>query len=498
MEDSELIGQIRKKARKPEKTMPESAGGPSFPPEAPALTPAPKFHERSEFWPIFGPGLVLTILGFLLAYSFVGQPPPKKLRFASGSTWGAYNHYAQQYKELLGAQGLDIEILETHGSTENLELLSRGEADIAFVQGGLLPKDPSVRLEALGSVYYEPLWIFVRSKTIPRELSELKGLRMAIGPVGSGTRSIALEILEDAQMTSEIHSFDTGGEEAESMFLKGELDALFLVGTPTIPVISRMLSAPGVQLMEFARAPALERRHQFLSLIPLYTGVIDLKQNVPPNDVELLAPAATLVVRQDFHKALPGVFLRAAQEIHGNGSILNEYAEFPSSKLCSFPIAGEAKHFYQYGTSFLFRHLPFYLASGLDRMAILLLPFVGLLIPIVRLLPPFYSWTMKRKIYRRYRALQRLEARIGFEPVEQLLGELDVMEEGARRLSSMPAAYSADIYALRTNLERVRIRLKRLDVEEKAAFTPPPEKVQVVPLEATSAPKQRPKKDDDC
>ena len=475
MDKFELIGQIRKKARKPSKEAGQAAN--PLPPESmPPQPPELPFKERSEFWAFFGPGLLITLLGFILAYSFVGPPPPKTLRFASGSSWGAYNKFARQYQEVLAKQGLKIEVLESKGSSENLELLSQGKADIAFVQGGLLPRDASVQLECLGSVYYEPLWVFVRSKTIPRELSELRGKRMAIGPVGSGTRAIALEILRDAELQQEISTVDVGGEQAEKLFNSGEVDALFLVGTPSIPVISRMLTAPGVQLMQFARAHALERRHQFLSVVQLYAGVVDLKRNIPPNDVELLAPAATLVVRKDFHRALPGVILAAARDIHGSGSILTQHNEFPSPQYCSFPIAQEGRHFYQYGTSFLYRHLSFRWASALDRMAILILPFVGLLVPIIRLLPPVYNWTMKRKIFRRYRALQRLEARIGHAPVEQLVGELDIMDEGARSLASMPASYSADIYALRTNLDRVRGRLKRLDMAEKSRFTEPSER----------------------
>jgi TRAP transporter TAXI family solute receptor len=471
---SELLGQVRKKARKPSKggLPPELPPGAELPPESLSPKSDPLLRERSEFWAFFGPGLAITLLGFILAYSFVGPPPPKRLRFAGGSSWGAYYKFAQRYRDVLARQGLQVEVLETQGSTENLQLLVQDKADIAFVQGGLTIDDPKVELEALGSVYFEPMWLFVRSKSIPRELDQLAGKRLAIGPSGSGTRAIALELLDDAGMSKEVRTFEVGGEKAEKMFLQGDLDAIFLVGGPTIPVVRRLLSTPGVQLMQFSRVHAMERRHEFLSMVPLYAGVIDMKGDIPPTDIQLLAPAATLVVRKGFHPALPAVILAAAREIHGGGDILSDHDVFPSPQYCSFPIATEARHFYQYGTSFVYRHLPFRWASALDRMAILLLPLIGLLVPIARLLPPAYSWTMKRKIYRRYRALQRLEARIGHASIEQLLGELDIMDEGAKSLASMPASYSADIYELRTHLDRVRVRLRRLDVDQKAKFEP--------------------------
>ena len=412
-----------------------------------------------EFWVVLSPGLFVTVVGFILALSFVGSPPPKTLRFASGSSWGAYNKYAQLYKQELAGQGLNIEVLETKGSTENLKLLVEGKADIAFVQGGIKSPDPNVHLLCLGSVYYEPLWVFVKGDKPVTTLAELSGKRVAIGPEGSGTRAIAVEMLEDAEVMHDVDTLDAGGETAEKMLHEGRADAVFFIGSPTIPAIKRLLRAPGIQLMQFRHAKALERRHQFLSTLPLYEGVVDLKHNIPDRDIQLLAPAATLVVREGFHKALPSVILSAAKDIHGQGSMLNEAGAFPSPLFCSFPIDTEAKHYYERGLSLLYRHLPFYVASGLDRMGILLLPFVGLLVPIIRLLPPVYNWTMKRKIYQRYRMLQRLENKVGLIPHEDLIHELSEIEAAAKKLASMPPAYGADIYALRSNLERVRDRI---------------------------------------
>lgn len=424
---------------------------------------------RRELWVVAGPGLLLTLLGFILAFNFVGPPPPTKIRFASGSSWGAYNKFAQQYKERLAKEGLEIEVLETKGSTDNLRLLTEGKADIAFVQGGILGPDPNVTLVSLGSVYFEPMWLFVRADKAPTVMTEMTGTRMAIGPEGSGTRAIALEVLEDSGMLDKVTTLPKGGETAEEMLLAGEIDALFLVGPPTIPVIKRMLTKEGVSLMQFSRANAYERRHQFLSVVPVFSGVIDMEAGIPPQDMEVLAPAATLVVREGFHRALPGVFLVAAREIHGKGSILSEHGDFPSPLYCSFTVMDEAKHFYRHGTSFLYRHLPFYFASAADRLAILLLPLLGLLFPIIRLLPPVYGWTMKRKIYRRYRALQGIEASIGTATPSKLLAQLKTMEAETNELVSMPSWYAADIYGLRTNLERVRARLESIKAPSEVA-----------------------------
>ena len=431
----------------------------------------PEGNPHREFWVVLSPGILVTLIGFLMALSFVGSPPPKTLRFASGSSWGAYNKFAQLYKEELKKEGLRIEVLETHGSTENLRLLAEGKADIAFVQGGIRPSEEKIELVSLGSVYFEPLWVFVSKDLQITTLNQLAGLRVAIGSEGSGTRAIAQELLEDARTLQEIKAVDLGGEKAEEALYKNEIDAVFIIGAPTIGAVKRMLARDDVQLVQFTQAKAIERRHQFLSRLTLFAGVVDLKENIPDQDIELLAPAATLVVREGFHKALPPVILAAAKEIHGKGTMLSDIGDFPSPLFCSFAIHSQAKQYYERGLSFLYRHLPFYIASALDRMAILLLPFVGLLIPIIRLLPPVYNWTMKRKIYKHYRMLQRLEAKIGLVSYEQLMAELSDIEVAARKLASMPAAYGADIYALRSNLERVRDHIHRSEHGHKPELT---------------------------
>jgi|GEM_PF-458954 len=190
-------------------------------PGKPAKLEDPKAVLNRELWAVLTPGIILTLIGFLLAFTFVGAPPPKTLRFASGSSWGAYNRYAQMYKQELAKEGLNVQVLETKGSTENLRLLVEGKADIAFVQGGIVPPSADVELVSLGSVYFEPLWLFIRSDVPQSRFSQLEGKRIAIGPEGSGTRAVALELLEDAEVIDQVMTVDAGGEAAEQMLEEG-------------------------------------------------------------------------------------------------------------------------------------------------------------------------------------------------------------------------------------------------------------------------------------
>ena len=131
--------------------------------------------------------------------------PPRTITFAAGSSTGAYYAYALEYKKLLAESGLEVIVLETKGSRENLELLESGKADIGFVQSGMRGKGEA-KLSSLGSMFYEPLWVFVRQEAPATELLELAGKRISIGNPGSGTRDVAQALLNDNKLQNKVDS----------------------------------------------------------------------------------------------------------------------------------------------------------------------------------------------------------------------------------------------------------------------------------------------------
>ena len=414
-----------------------------------------------EIWAIFGPAIVVTALGFLMAFQFVGDPPPERIVIASGASWGAYYRYAQVYGEHLKKHGIEVEVLETKGSFNNLEMVGSGKADVGFVQGGLKLEDNSA-FECLGSIYREPLWVFVRSGKPPRFLAELKGKRLAVGGVGSGTRVVALQVLDDNGLTDQVTLVDFGGEKGEALLKAGEVDAVFLVGSHEIPMVKRLLTEPGICLMDWERAEGYAVHHHEFSSVILPRGSIDLAADTPGQDTHLVGPAATLVVRRDFHDALVAMFLETAREIHQDGGALEKTGEFPTRLYGTFPLHTDARRFHERGLPFFYRHLPFHWASAADRLIILLLPFLTLLIPIMKLLPPFYGWAMKRKIYNHYKAISRIERRLGRDDPQQLLDELAKIDVEVHNLYALPAAFAAPAHSLRIHLKHVKNRVKKM------------------------------------
>src|SRR5262249_20929681 len=113
-----------------------------------------------------------------LSMLLMGPSPPKKIIMATGQEGGGYDTFGKKYRERLGKMGLEVELVNTQGSIDNLERLARGEVDVAFAQAGTYPllQDPNKDvLRGLVAIYLEPLWVFYRGTRPVQSFSEFRG-----------------------------------------------------------------------------------------------------------------------------------------------------------------------------------------------------------------------------------------------------------------------------------------------------------------------------------
>lgn len=408
------------------------------------------------------PSLLLLGLGFWVAAQFIRPAPPDYLILSSGSDGGAYQLYAARYKMFLEKHGIELRERTSAGSVENLARLRdrEQEVDVAFIQAGTAIAEDDDRLVALGGMYYEPLWVFYRGPREVTQLRELIGLRLAIGPEGSGTRKLALELLEANGMAAEpTRLLPIGGLDAVRALQEGGVDAVFVVGAPHSAVVWSLLYADGVRLMGFGQADAYTRRFPYLSKVVLPHGAIDLVRDIPPQDATLVAPVAMLVARKEMHPALKYLLLQGAEEVHGGPEPFSKAGDFPTPHLRDFPLASEADRYYKSGKPFLQRYLPFWAATLVDRMIVMLIPLVALLIPLMRVAPPLYRWQVSRRIYRWYGQLKFLENEVKHNPGkhsrEEWLAQLARIEDGVDHIPT-PLAFADQWYILREHIGLVR------------------------------------------
>lgn len=408
------------------------------------------------------PVVALIIAGFWYAAQFIKPAPPDRLVIASGGDGGAYQRFAAAYRPLIERYGIKFVEVPSAGAVENLALLRDGtkELDVAFMQGGLGAGDDATGLVSLGSIYYEPLWVFYGGNETLDSLAQLKGKRIAIGAEGSGTRKLGLDLLEASGAAGPpTKLLPLGGLEAVEALKAGKVDAIFLVGSANVGAVWVSFFTPGFRLMSFAHADAFVRRWPFLSKLVLPRGAIDLVRDIPARDVTLVAPVASLVAREDIHPALVDVLLQAAADVHGPPGLFQSAGEFPNSRQVDFPLSSEAQRFYQSGRRFLQRYLPFWAANLVDRLLVLLIPLFALAIPLSRILPSLYGWQVRSRIYKWYGQLKFVEEAWRRDPAsrprEDWLKEIDALETRVNRIRT-PLSYANQLYILREHIGLVR------------------------------------------
>jgi TRAP transporter TAXI family solute receptor len=417
-------------------------------------------------WPI----VLISTLGFAIAYQFVEPAPPRQMTITTGGESGAYYGFAKRYAEILARNDIKLEVKTSLGSYENLDRLKAGDAQVAFVQGGI-PVPPASEddspLVSLGSMYYEPVWVFYRGAQTIDKLHQLAGKHIAVGAEGSGIRGLALQLLEANDIpTDSKHLLPIAGLNAAEALQQGKIDAAFIIAAPEAPVVQVLLRSPGVRVMSFSQADAYTRRFPFLTRITLPRGVVNLVRDSPPQDTVLLATTANLVVSEGLHPALASLLLQAVGEVHGKSGFFQHAGEFPAYKDHSFELSDDAKRHYKSGPPFLQRYLPFWLAVLAERLLVLLLPLFALLFPLLKVAPAIYTWRVRSKIFRCYGDLKFLEneLRKNYDPARRMeyFDRLERIEEEANT-RNIPLAFTDLLYTLREHINLVREKLRHLD-----------------------------------
>ncbi len=419
-------------------------------------------------WWIF----LIVGIGFVVAYQFVEPAPPKHIVITTGSESGAYYQFANRYAAILAKNGITLEVKASAGSLENLERLKKDEAQIGFVQGGVVPpkEDPDAEddsgLLSLGSLFYEPVWVFYRGEKKLDRLTDLRGKRIAIGQEGSGVRQLAQQLLAANEIPLGKNLVPVAGLKAAEELQQGRIDAAFIIAAENAPVVQVLLRSPGVRLMSFAQANAYQRRFPFLTRLTLPQGVADLVRDYPPEDIKVLAPTANLIVRDDLHPALQTLLLQALSDVHGKSGFFQDAGEFPSYMDQMLPLSPDAARYFKSGSPFLQRYLPFWLAVLIDRLIVLLVPIIALLIPLLKIAPAIYTWRVRSKIFRIYGELKFLEEDIKQHSELERAGEyrlrLDTLEDEASQLH-VPLGFTDLVYTLREHVNLVRQALHKLE-----------------------------------
>jgi TRAP-type uncharacterized transport system substrate-binding protein len=407
----------------------------------------------------------VVIVGALCATIFyLGPFPPRVVVMSAGSPGGAYDELAKRYQTILARSHVELKLIESAGAVENLKRLNdpHSGVSVAFVQNGLTTEKDSPDLVSLGTIAYEPTWLFYQGAEPGVHFEGLRGRKVSIGPEGSGSRAIALELLSRNGIGPQEAEFlpltlaETGDQLAS-----GKIGAAFIVAAWDAPVVRRLLADPRVELANIHRANAYVALDPYLDKLTVPAGIGSMSADRPPHTVTLVAPKTSLVVRNDLHPAIQYLLLDAASEVHSGAGLFHKSGQFPAAEQFDVPLSPDARQFYKAGPPFLQRDLPFWLAVLAGRLLVLSIPVLGVAYPVVRFLPILYEWSMKRRVFRLYGELKLLELELeskGGEISSDSLERLNRLEERANHLR-LPSGYAHLDYTLREHINLVKTQL---------------------------------------
>lgn len=420
-----------------------------------------------------GPFILLAVGLLALAYWWLDPIPPYRVRLATGPAQSAYAEFGTRYQKALAASGIEVVLLPSEGSSDNLRMVQEGRADLGFVQGGSRKpsEDDGTAPVSLGNLFVEPVWLFYREDAARKlrasatlsGLGEARGLRINVGTPGSGVPQLMASLFElnriepGAMTLSRLSQTD-----ATVAFLDGSIDALVFASAPESLMVQMLLQTPGVKLMNFAQNEAYSRRLPFLAPVTLPRGVVDLAADMPAADVHLVATTTTLLAGSDLHPAVLQLFSQASLAMHGGAGWFSRSREYPLAANAEFPLAKEAERTIRSGVPLLQRYLPFQLANLLERMWLSLGIILALLLPLSRIIPPLYEFRIRSRVFRWYAQLRDIEDRVTehADTTPGLLQELDALELRVGKVV-IPLSHADELYALRNHINLIRQKLSR-------------------------------------
>jgi TRAP-type uncharacterized transport system substrate-binding protein len=416
--------------------------------------------------PIFKLMAIVGIVGIAsLALIHFIPTPPSKVVMAAGFKGASFEYYGRQYQEILARSHVQLELRETAGAIENLALLQDPKADvqIAFVIGGLSNAKHAPGVLSLGPVNDQPFWIFYSSNQQFDQLSQLKGKRIAIGPIGSATRYMAEQVLGKGGVNSQNATFlPFAGSTADEALKNGQLDAVWIIGVPESTAVQSFLRNRNVRPMSFPMSEAFTRIFPDLARMTLPQGTIDIERVIPSNDVQLIGTKAKILIRSDLHPEIVQILLQTMKEVHGGADLFHRSGEYPNASDSEYTVAPTAIDFYKNGSSFMQRHLPLWLSVHVQRAIAILVTGIAIGLPLLHFVPQGYNWMTRRRLLHWYAQLKALEASIDscatYKVLIHKLAEIELIEDAVSEIH-FPLRFSDQVYNLRSHIDIVRRKL---------------------------------------
>lgn len=410
-------------------------------------------------WALLAVFVLVAAIGVIIARLY----PPQELTLAAGPSQGGYYQVALKYKDILERDGLTLNIVETAGSAENIDLLERRAVDAALLQGGIHTDDS--QLEAVASIFFEPLIPLVRADNpLPRNPSDWRDLRINSGAPGSGTFTAFEDLQKAVRLAGNANElFHYGFDEAVQRLIDGDLDIAIFVAPIDAPYLQDAFWHPDLRVLQMDYVDAISRKLSYANVVEVPAGAISLHRVIPQQSKTLLALDARLSVSPNLHPALVNRLTMAAIELHSARGLINDEGRFPAVQGTEMPVNNASRQLILEGASTWYDWLPYWLAAQINRMLLLLVPVFLVLVPALRTLPALYSYVMGYQVWQHYPSIRDIEDELETVSDPEALARMDArLAEVDDRISHLrlPSAYRQGAYDARLHIELIRRRIE--------------------------------------
>jgi TRAP transporter TAXI family solute receptor len=426
---------------------------------------------------MFSPKLIAIIIACILgitalALHYLVPAPPKKIVIATGGQTGQYFRLGNEYKAALEKNGIQVEVLVTKGSIENLELLNdpQKKVDLAFVQSGTASSNEYPQLQSLAGVFYEPLWVIYRTQSFkdarvpPDKVEDLIKKRISVGVPGSGTRKLVERVFElDELKTQGSTIVELNTDQSLEKLKSGDLDAMFISVNNRAQIMQKVFADPSLKIMSFSKAYGYPPRIKGLNVLTVKRATLDVLNDSPSQDILLLTSTAELVSRKDLHPAITSLMIDLSLDMLSKPDILSKEKDFPSPNNLSFDSNDDAQKTMRDGPGFLNRYLPFWVAVWVDRLIRVAIPLLAILIPLFNFLPSILEYRIKFKFASIYKDLRMLENQITEGDFDEQKIDSQLKDLLERSMSLKVSQFNTkDIYDLLAHIGDVQRRIEDL------------------------------------
>ena len=433
-------------------------------------------HAVHEEWQAFlsllrfqWPMVLLFVCG-VTALLYVVRPfPPEKLRIATGQPHSSLEALGKQYAGIFEKNGVQLELVSTAGAFENVELLKQGKVDAAFSLGGMVAEADAPGVVTLGSVEYQPFWMFYRGARYDgsNPTAFFKGKSFSINIPGSGTRNLTEKILElhGISVLGNNSLLSMSSAESVEAMLSGRIDGVFLVAGIESKTIQRLMADPKIHVFSFGSAQAYAKYLGYLETLNMPRGAFSLVTDTPSQDTQLVATTTTILTTDKLHPSIQHLFLSATKKLdHKGQAFFARGGGFPAYIARGVPASKVAERYYANGPPALEPYAPFWVASFLDQIWFLLLAAIAIGYPLLKVFPNYRLIYAQLCMADCFAELRKIDEHCGLvETRSELQSKLDQFDAIEKRINHLwiPTVARDSYYNLKNAVEITRLKTER-------------------------------------